>query len=53
MPESKKRRSSCEIQKSIALAGSHFIIIIIIIITALHTNNGECCEMIRRCRVVV
>ena len=29
------------------------IIIIIIIITALHTNNGECCEMIRRCRVVV
>ena len=27
--------------------------IIIIIITALHTNNGECCGMIRRCRVVV
>ena len=27
--------------------------IIIIIITALHTNNGECCEMIRQCRVVV
>ena len=27
--------------------------VIIIIITALHTNNGECCEMIRRCRVVV